>query len=89
MKRQQETVEMFINEFAQLRNLDQITALKDIAKLKFESDRFGNMVRVVDEWREGFERQLMELYETDAATTKELNKPQLNGVDNTYRCKYR
>lgn len=73
VKRQQETVEMFINEFAQLRNLDQITALKDISsKLKFESDRFGNVVRVVDEWREGFERQLIELYETDAATTKEV-----------------
>ena len=56
-----EALNYIIEEFASLRTIDQVTALKDLrGKLKVETDRFGNVLRVTDEWKKEFERQLEE-----------------------------
>jgi hypothetical protein len=64
VKDQQEFVNYFVNEFASLRTLDQVTALKAFTNsFRTEVDKMGVVIKMVDEWKERFATQVKEIFE--------------------------
>lgn len=63
IKQQQEVVNFIVSEFASIRTIEQVGALKDFTnKFRIEVDKLGNVVRSVDEWKEKYAQQLRQIY---------------------------
>lgn len=61
-KEQQDIVNFVVDELTSLRTIEQIGGLKDyLGKIKHETDKFGVVVRSIDQWRERYEEQLASL----------------------------
>lgn len=75
VRRQQEVVDYIVKEFTSIRTIEQVGALKDYTnRIRVETDRLGNVIRSVDEWKEKFEEQLREIF---------LSQDALDSIENT------
>lgn len=63
VKKQQAIVDYIVNEFASIRTIEQVGALKDFTnRFRTEVDKMGVVINRVDEWKEKYAEQLKEMY---------------------------
>lgn len=66
IKKQQEVVDFVVSEFASIRTIEQVGALKDFTnRFRTEVDRMGMVIKTVDEWKEKYAEQLRTIYAGD------------------------
>ncbi len=66
IKKQQEVVDFVVSEFASIRTIEQVGALKDFtSRFRTEVDRMGIVIKTVDEWKEKYAEQLRTIYAGD------------------------
>lgn len=69
-----DAVSYVVDEFTSMRGIEALTSLKSLRqKIKVETDKFGNVLRVTDEWKKAFERQLIELMSKREALEQDLS----------------